>query len=66
MIKRKMTDEAGNGLLNLMFLPVYNLVQKGVLTPCGAAYVSLRGWPFDSVTQRNKKKYNIYRRLDNK
>jgi hypothetical protein len=31
-----------------MFLPVYNLGKKWDLSLSGAAYVSLRGWPFDS------------------
>ena len=64
--KKNDKDEAENVLFNLIFLPVYNLVQKGVMSPCGGAYVSLRGCPFDFVTQRNKKKYSRYRRLDNK
>ena len=31
-----------------MFLPVYNLAQKMGPVPLWGAYVSLRGWPFDS------------------
>jgi hypothetical protein len=31
-----------------MFLPVYDLAQQWDLFLSGAAYVSLRGWSFDS------------------
>jgi hypothetical protein len=46
---KKKNDETGNILLKYV-LPVYNLAQEGGggLFPSGSAYVSLRGWPFDS------------------
>ena len=38
-------DETGNILLKYVF----NLAQnRGACPPSGSAYVSLRGWPFDS------------------
>jgi hypothetical protein len=54
--KKNDKDEAGKVLLNLMFLPVYNLVQKVVLSPCGAAYVSLRDAHL--ILSRNETKRN--------